>query len=1609
MLPLYTPEMLDRYRNGSRGLPPHVFGVAYNAYHNMRDEKDSTDQSVVISGESGAGKSEATKLILQFLTDVSSRTVASSGTGSHSTQLEQQILAANPILEAFGNAKTLRNNNSSRFGKLITVNFDSNGGIIGGGIINYLLEKSRVVVQTKGERNYHIFYQLLSAAHTNPTLADQLKLSDAKLFDFTSQSGVINIDGVSDEKEFEEVQNSMNVLSFSTEERHNVFKVVAGVLHFGNAKFKVVKNATSEDSSAIGNPEVVQLASSLWGIDPPKMEKFLTNKNVGEYLVPYNIQAAQDARDAMVKRVYADLFQFIVNKINVELSSGGKKRHRFIGVLDIFGFESFEVNSFEQLCINFCNEKLQFHFNEHIFKMEQALYAAEGITIPGSSFVDNQPTLDLLELKTTGIFSMCDEEISVPRGSDEGFLQKVLTKHGDGKHPNCIRPKTAKDCKDPLKNFGVLHYAGAVYYNVTNFLEKNKDQLHPDIVNVLRESTMPLITSMFPAEEGGKGGKGAPPKKVTLGLQFKTQLNDLVATLNSTHPHFVRCMKSNDKKQGNIFASGRMQDQLRYAGLVEVCRIRKLGYPVRRLFDEFYKRFKCCDLTCTNLDALLASLKKKGVLQDGEWAKGKNRVFMRTAQGAALELAREDAFKVVVKVVQKVARGYINRMRYKNFKRILNALKDAIVKREEGVLSKAIDMTFELPHGGSHLKILKDAKALHSRLKEENRVTKLLENAIAIAEINALSTAIAATVAMSPPFAPPVLGQAKELLVKLEAELECKNALIEAINSKSLDALTSWVAKAEAMGLSCPEVQQAKTLKNRLAAEKALLENLRSAVGSKNLDSLSTFLAQCVELGMESHPDVVAAKNLEAALIKERGDDAERRAKEEAAKAKRAEAQSKANAELVAAMASCDMTKLNAALDAAVQMGLQTSEVQQAQDMLKGLNNAGDFKKNLDAIVNVLKMKAESGITDDDVAPLVSLVQGGRMMPNPPADLGAAIKALDTYKGHSKARTDLIAGIANKDRLKLRGAMELAENLDMQIDEVAVARELLRNLEVQYRTDKASGAVEEELEPYDAAEEARKKRQETAKQARFDVKNFPGLRSSDDFAKGALLNKAKIKETFLTFQPNVIPKSLLDLDKDKNKLAMQMHKNMLGYMGDKKMPFPPMLAHDILRKGFEFKAIRDEIYLQIIKQLTNNPRPESVAKGWQIMCMCVGTFPPSFDFENYLLHYIIEKRDKGRGAVVDYARYCLRTLEAMLISGDGTGFVPSVEEIQAYTDRPPILATIYLVDGNVITEDLPLTPDLNVGKVLEMCAGWLDLKDPRLDTLGLFVYDLGETDDAATMDEALKRAPYNDLPRTPRPLRNDDYMGDVIVQKARQRRKFKFVLKKKIFLPQHFGRGNDPFFERLIYLQAEDETIIQGNLDIDDEDKVAHLAAISMAVAFGEEMGHDFETLQDQNILDFIVPSWRNLKSAEEWAELILSNRDALVVAYPEDLQDQFLQVVQESPLYGMHWFHTHRVTSPGVVPDIIKSLPDDVLLGYNAEGMHLYNNDRVLLAGFPYADIIRWGGSSSQFSLILTYQGFADSFELTFITGQAADMAAIILDHIRAIMAEQSAEDEEQ
>ena len=1635
LLPLYTPEILDKYRNGARNLPPHVFGTAYDAYNNLLNE--SANQSVVISGESGAGKSEATKLILQYLADVSGRAIADARTSTLSAALEQQLLSANPILEAFGNAKTLRNNNSSRFGKLITVLFSKHGSITGGGIINYLLEKSRVVQQTIGERNYHIFYQLLSTIQTHPDIATDCALKSADLFNYLNPKGkgVTSVDGISDEQDFEDLIASMDVLNFGSL-KDDIFKIIAGTLHMGNIEFNTTE-VSGNEGSEIDDLEVLQTAAKLWGCDHSAISTVLTSKLVGareKVKVDYNKQQAIDCRDAMVKKVYAELFQLIVDKINKELEGNSQDKNKFIGVLDIFGFESFEVNSFEQLCINFCNEKLQFHFNEHIFKMELTLYEAEGITISASSFVDNQPTLDLLEAKG-GIFSMCDEEIIAPRGSDAGFLSKIQQKYckkGD-EHPNALKPRPNQIKDDISKNFGVLHYAGPVFYNVTGFLEKNKDQLHLDVVSVLAKSTIAPIKSIFSAmeerllQEAQSRGK----RMVTLGGQFKTQLNDLIDTLNSTFPHFVRCMKSNDKKSGGIFESQRMQDQLRYAGLVEVCRIRKLGYPIRRQFDEFFNRFKVCNLLITDLDKQLAYLEKEGVLIKGEWAKGKTRVFMRNQQSLDLELYREQALTKVAVLVQKNARRMVCKLRYTRMQEIIREVVRATQARTEMALKEALHMVFELPYDGEHLQVVKTARATLARVIDENRVFRLLENALTGGDLNSLTSAVAACGSLSPPVTAadtPLFEKATAKISEIQEIMACKAVLAAAISSKDVNELAAAISRAKAINLSAPELEQAIALKTRIEEQESILAALREGTDLKDLDKINAGLSRCQELGIVGFNDIDKAKEVKEAILEQmRKDEAQRQKLEEerlAAEKAAAEAKAKRDAqiklvldELTKAMETRDTHALNKYLQEAIQLGIDDPIVTSAKDMLSVLSAINEVKSKIDAALEVLAVQAMNGLSYGDLGGLNAAIKAGEELVAssssfPFPELDQAKEMFEKYKKEAEVCVKLEAAIESKNRTVLKEAVSEAENLGMEIGIVTKAKAILRELELEYRKKKEAAAMageyeDEEETPYDEAEEARHKRQEEASQPKYALQYFGMLRTPDDYAKGALLNKSRVKASQLVHQVGKIPKSITILQKEANKRALEIHKNLLGYMGDIHLPFPAMLAHDVLRKGYDLADLRDEIYVQIIKQVTSNPRPESIAKGWQVLCMCCGTFPPSIDFENYLMHFILERRDNGKGAVIDYANYCIRTLEAMMSHGGALGYVPVVEEILAFKERPPILATVSLVDGGVVVTDMPVTPDTNVLKIVECICQMLNLEDPRQDMLGIFVYDLG--DSSGKVDT---KTPYHDLERTPRPLRNEDYLGDVVVNKARQRRNFKFVFKKKIFLPQHNVRSEDPHFERLLYMQAEDEAIMQGNIELPDAETAAWLASISMVVWGGRDLGETVEALMEKNVIDFVPSQWRSKRTPEQWAELVLEYKEQHMcpsdvdedseegVEWYSKLQGQFLDTLQQSPMYGMHWFYVHPYLSETKkYPRVIRTLPYRIALAFNHEGIAIFNMQKECIVSYPFADIFRWGGSSGLFSIILGDDSAGTQFDLSVITSQSSDMAACILDHIRGIM----------
>uniref|UniRef100_A0A663M3P0 Myosin VIIB n=1 Tax=Athene cunicularia TaxID=194338 RepID=A0A663M3P0_ATHCN len=641
LLPLYTVDQIRLYCNKRIGeLPPHVFAIADNCYFNMKRNK--RDQCCVISGESGAGKTENTKLILQFLAAVS---------GQHSW-IEQQILEANPILEAFGNAKTIRNDNSSRFGKYIDIHFNQNGVIEGARIEQFLLEKSRVCRQAPEERNYHIFYCMLMGMNTEQK--KMLNLGTASEYTYLTMGNCMSCDGRNDAKDYAHIRSAMKILMFSDSENWDISKLLAAILHLGNVEFEAAVYDNLDCSDVMDSPHF-SVASKLLEVDSSELQNSLTNLSIivrGESVSrPLNIVQAADGRDAFVKGIYGRIFLWIVNKINSAIfnptSQKPKNRYQSIGLLDIFGFENFSNNSFEQLCINIANEHLQQFFVHHVFKLEQEEYLAEHIAWNNIDFTDNRQALEVIALKPMNIISLIDEESKFPKGTEATMLVKINSLHGKSKV--YIPPKSDHDTK-----FGINHFAGIVFYESKDFLEKNRDTLSANVMQVVHSSKNKFLREIFQVETTppslGRGTirhlgsdhayKGADTTKrlSTLGGQFKQSLEKLMKILEQCQPYFIRCIKPNDYKKPLLFDRELCIKQLRYSGMMETIQIRKSGYPIRYSFEEFFERYRVL-LPWSVREQLKNDARQscihisEAVLgKDESWQAGKTKIFLKVSK-----------------------------------------------------------------------------------------------------------------------------------------------------------------------------------------------------------------------------------------------------------------------------------------------------------------------------------------------------------------------------------------------------------------------------------------------------------------------------------------------------------------------------------------------------------------------------------------------------------------------------------------------------------------------------------------------------------------------------------------------------------------------------------------------------------------------------------------------------------------------------------------------------------------------------------------------------------------------------------------------------------------
>ncbi|XP_072450167.1 unconventional myosin-Vb-like [Chiloscyllium punctatum] len=671
-LPLYGDDVIYAYSGQNVGdMDPHIFAVAEEAYKQLaREEKN---QSIIVSGESGAGKTLSAKYIMRYFATV--------GGSTDETNVEDKVLASNPIMEAIGNAKTTRNDNSSRFGKYIEIRFDHRYHIMGANMRTYLLEKSRVVFQAAQERNYHIFYQLCASAQMGEF--PQLDLGSAEDYFYLNQGDNIYIYERDDVADLKRTQNAFSTLGICESHQVEIFQIIASILHLGNINFQS-NDRDGENSFVNLKDKNLDQFCKLLGLEKKQLAHWLCHRKLvtlnETYIKSMTLKQATCSRDALAKHTYGQLFSWIVNQVNKALRSSSKP-HAFIGVLDIYGFETFENNSFEQFCINYANEKLQQQFNWHVFKLEQEEYLAEGLPWTLIDYYDNQACIDVIEAKL-GVLDLLDEECKILNGTDEKWVQKLYDRHLHTSH-HFQKPRMSNSA------FIILHFAADVLYQCEGFLEKNRDTVYEEPINILKASKSELISELFhdgdtSARRGQisnitlKSLKKALPvtseHRKTVGYQFRASLNLLMETLNSTSPHYVRCLKPNDTKEPFLFNPKRMVQQLRACGVIETIRLSAAGYPSRWSYVDFFSRYRVLmreESICADEKQTCKNMLENLIKDENKYQFGKTKIFFSAGQVAYLEKLRASRLRAACIMVQKMVRGWMQRKKYQQICRAI--------------------------------------------------------------------------------------------------------------------------------------------------------------------------------------------------------------------------------------------------------------------------------------------------------------------------------------------------------------------------------------------------------------------------------------------------------------------------------------------------------------------------------------------------------------------------------------------------------------------------------------------------------------------------------------------------------------------------------------------------------------------------------------------------------------------------------------------------------------------------------------------------------------------------------------------------------------------------
>uniref|UniRef100_A0A4W5N4D7 Myosin heavy chain 6 n=1 Tax=Hucho hucho TaxID=62062 RepID=A0A4W5N4D7_9TELE len=840
-LPVYDQSVVNAYRGKKRSeAPPHIFSISDNAYQYMLSDREN--QSVLITGESGAGKTVNTKRVIQYFASI-----AASGRIKcfQNGTLEDQIIQANPALEAFGNAKTIRNDNSSRFGKFIRIHFGVTGKLSSADIETYLLEKSRVTFQLKAERDYHIFYQILS--QQKPELLEMLLItSNPYDYAFISQ-GEIAVTSINDADELMATDDAFDVLGFSQEEKNGIYKLTGAIMHYGNMKFK---NKQREEQAEADGTEDLDKAAYLMCLNSADLVKGLCHPRVkvgNEWVTKgQNVNQVYYAIGALAKKIYENMFLWMVIRINLTLDTKNARQH-YIGVLDIAGFEIFDFNTFEQLCINFTNEKLQQFFNHHMFVLEQEEYKKEGIVWEFIDFgMDLAACIDLIE-RPMGIMSILEEECMFPKASDNTFKAKLYDTHL-GKNACFQKPRIVKG--KPEAHFSMVHYAGIVDYNIGNWLVKNKDPLNETVVGLFQKSSLKFLANLF-ANYAGAEGAGGKKKKgssfQTVSALHRENLGKLMTNLRSTHPHFVRCIIPNETKTPGAMENPLVMHQLRCNGVLEGIRICRKGFPNRILYADFKQRYRILNPNSIPegqfMDNMKASEKLLGSLDidHTQYRLGHTKVFFKAGLLGTLEEMRDDRLALIITGLQARSRGLLARIEFQK-----------IVDRRDALL--VIQWNIRAFMGVKNwpwMKMFFKIKPLLKSAETEKEMANMKEEFLKLKEAYAKSEA-----------------RRKELEEKMVSLIQEKNDLQLAVQTQEdtigdaeerCEGLIKSKIQLEAKAKELTErLEDEEEMNSELTAKKRKLEDECSEL-KKDIDDLELTLAKVEK---EKHATENKVKNL---------------------------------------------------------------------------------------------------------------------------------------------------------------------------------------------------------------------------------------------------------------------------------------------------------------------------------------------------------------------------------------------------------------------------------------------------------------------------------------------------------------------------------------------------------------------------------------------------------------------------------------------------------------------------------------------------------------------------------------------------------------------------